>query len=294
MNYNPDIQHIQRLVGPVTEEQIRFIDSYVSDELGLFIPVAGPCYYALMPEHVHPSYMVIYSFKGEAEGWINGIKQSAMKPGDFLFMAPNIQHQEKESAETPNYLAMCIMPDLVESIAVEYNIRLELIRSIVKVTKAQKQFLPLCWQFLAEAKVLHPNKSLLHAISVQIVHTVIRSVFQNTELATISEWRAEVGQTVAFIHSHLHEKINLQDMAGAANMSVPNFCRVFKKEMEQTPNDYLMEQRLYKAQKMLLSDEFSVQEIALSCGYTSVSYLSSAFKKRFKVSPEKYKMQMIP
>jgi len=69
VHIKPDIQKIHRMAGPVTEPQLRFIDSFIFEDLGLFLPVGGPCFYAQTPEHVHPAYMLIYSFKGEAEGW---------------------------------------------------------------------------------------------------------------------------------------------------------------------------------------------------------------------------------
>jgi AraC family transcriptional regulator len=62
------------------------------------------------------------------------------------------------------------------------------------------------------------------------------------------------------------------------------FSRAFKKDMGQTPMEYLMEQRLHKAQNMLMTNEFAIQDIAVSCGFSSVSYLSSSFKKRYQMS----------
>lgn len=292
MYIKPHIELVQRIVGPATEEQIRFIDSFIFEDIGIFLPVAGPCYYALSPEHTHPSYMIIYSFKNEGEGWINGIPQSALNPGEFLFMPPNIKHQEKEGSDTPKYLAICIMPLLLESIVGEYGISLEIFRSTVTAVKAQKQFLPLCWQFIAEAGSLKPNTSLLQAISIQICHSVIRSTFETTQQSGIGEWRTEIGKSIAFIHSHLHDKIGLNNIAEAAHMSVPNFSRVFKREMGQTPIEYLSEQRLYKAKNMLLADEFSMQDIASSCGFSNVSYLSTSFRKKYGFSPEKYRQQL--
>lgn len=293
MRDKPDIKDIQRLVGPATEEQIRFIDSFIFEDVGIFLPVAGPCYYALTPEHTHPSYMIVYSFKGEGKGWVNGVMQDELKPGEFLFMAPDIKHQENEGNDIPRYLAICIMPGLIEPIIDEYDIPLEIFQRTVTTAKAQKQFLPLCWQFLAEAGTVYkPNRSLLKAISVQLCHVIIRSAFQTDKQERHGEWRTEIGKSIAFIHSHLHEKIGLSEMAEAAFMSVPNFSRVFKREMGQTPMEYLTEQRLYKAQNMLMSDEFSMQDIADSCGFSSVSYLSTSFRKRYKFSPEKYKLMM--
>lgn len=292
--YNkPDIKSVQRLVGPATEDQIRFVDSFIHGDVGIFLPVAGPCFYALTPEHTHPSYMIVYSFKGEGEGWVNGVKQSALKPGEFLFIPPDIKHQENEGSETPKYIAICIMPDLLDPIVKEYDLNMESFKTNIITAKAQRQFLSLCWQFIAEANTIYkPNKSLLKAISIQMCHTIIRSAFQTSKQTYRSEWRTEIGQSIAYIHSHLHEKIGLEDIARAAIMSVPNFSRVFKKEMGNTPIEYLSEQRLQKAQNMLLSNEFSMQDIAISCGFSSVSYFSTSFRKKYNVSPEKFKIQM--
>lgn len=289
----PGIEDIRRFVGPATPEQVRFVDAFIFEDVGLFLPVAGPCYYALMPEHTHPSYMIVYSFKGEGEGWVKGVKTSALKAGEFLLIPPGVKHQEEAGSEIPRYLAICIMPELIETVAEEYDIRPEDFRYTLIIAPAQKQVLPLCWQFIAEVNTLHkPNASLLRAISIQLCHAIIRSAFRNNTSRSGGEWRTEVGQSIAYMHSHLHEKISLTDIAGAAIMSVPNFSRVFKKEMGKTPMEYLQEQRLYKARNMLLAEEFSIQDIAAACGFNSVSYLSTSFRRRYNVSPEQYRQQM--
>ncbi|MBN2167381.1 MAG: helix-turn-helix transcriptional regulator [Marinilabiliaceae bacterium] len=293
MYHQPQIRQIQRLLGPATEEQLRFIDTFLFEDIAIFLPVAGPCYYALSEDHVHPSYMVIYSFTKKGKGWVKGIAQDALNPGDFLIMPPNIKHQEIEESETPRYLAVCIMPELIEPIAHEYEINMDQLRSDIITTKANSQFLPLCWQFIAESGSWNQcNKSLLKAISIQICHSIIRSLFQPSKQSNQTQWRPEIGQSVAFIHSHLHEKIGLRDIANAAHMSISNFSRCFKKEMEQTPIEYLLEQRLYKAKSMLLSDQFAMTDIATSCGFNTVSYFSSSFRKQNSISPEKYRQRL--
>lgn len=41
------LHKIRNLVGAITEEQLRYVDSFVGDNIGLFMPVGGTCYYAL-------------------------------------------------------------------------------------------------------------------------------------------------------------------------------------------------------------------------------------------------------
>ena len=53
---------IRRLVGDITEDPFGFIDFAVTETVGLFVPLTGQCYYAVTPEHTHPSYSFVVSF----------------------------------------------------------------------------------------------------------------------------------------------------------------------------------------------------------------------------------------
>ena len=59
------LSSIRRLVGAITKEQLRYIDCFVAEEIALFMPVGGPCFYTLTPEHTHPAYMFVLNFKSE-------------------------------------------------------------------------------------------------------------------------------------------------------------------------------------------------------------------------------------
>ena len=43
------------------------------------------------------------------------------------------------------------------------------------------------------------------------------------------------------------------------------------------------------AKNMLLSENLSVTDVSLHCGFSSVSYFSRVFKDEFGISPLKYK-----
>lgn len=56
------LEKIRALVGDATSEQLRYVDFFVTREIGLFMPVGGACFYALTPEHSHPAYMFVLHF----------------------------------------------------------------------------------------------------------------------------------------------------------------------------------------------------------------------------------------
>ncbi len=64
--------------------------------------------------------------------------------------------------------------------------------------------------------------------------------------------------------------------------------RKIKKETNQSPTQYLMEFRLNLAKKQLKQQHNSISEVAYFCGFDSLSYFSTCFKKQFKINPSEY------
>ena len=56
------LESIQSLVGNITEENLKYVDSYVNQHLGIFIPSVGFCEYAISPDHTHPAYSFVFFF----------------------------------------------------------------------------------------------------------------------------------------------------------------------------------------------------------------------------------------
>lgn len=67
--------------------------------------------------------------------------------------------------------------------------------------------------------------------------------------------------------------------------------RDFKEITGQSPNQYMLNLRLYKAKDMLINTSLSISEIAYQTGFESVSYLSKVFKRKINVSPTSYRQQ---
>lgn len=82
---------------------------------------------------------------------------------------------------------------------------------------------------------------------------------------------------------------NINKLADSLSVNTSFLRREFKKAYSVSPISYLKDVRLQKALLLLLSDYYSVDEIAKQCGYSSTSYFIQDFHKVKGVSPQKYK-----
>ena len=80
----------------------------------------------------------------------------------------------------------------------------------------------------------------------------------------------------------------LEDYATMCNMSKYHFLRVFKQTVGVPPLEYRNNIRLEHAAELIKEKVSSIEEIALSLGFSSLAYFSSAFKKKYGVSPKQY------
>jgi AraC-like DNA-binding protein len=80
----------------------------------------------------------------------------------------------------------------------------------------------------------------------------------------------------------------LVELARAAGMSHPRLNRCFRRMYGMTVFQYLRNERLNRARKMLEEEGLTVTEASFAVGYNSLSHFSQAYKRRFGRSPGRH------
>lgn len=96
--------------------------------------------------------------------------------------------------------------------------------------------------------------------------------------------RKMLEKTFKLIDEAYFEDISLKKAALESNLSVTHFCRLFRKATGMTFNDYLMFYRVNRAEKLLYSSR-TITEIAMDCGFGSMSSFIRNFKKYKNCTP---------
>ena len=94
---------------------------------------------------------------------------------------------------------------------------------------------------------------------------------------------------LSYIHRNFGDKITLEEIASAANISEREANRIFQKTIRETPFEYLTTYRLNRAKELLSHSDLSITEISYRCGFTDSAYMGKQFRKAYGMTPKEYR-----
>ncbi len=95
--------------------------------------------------------------------------------------------------------------------------------------------------------------------------------------------------SVQYIQQNLSSEIRQDDAAKAASMSRSYFSLCFKQTMGKSFNDYVRDERIDLAQKLLEQTTNPIYKVAEQCGYPNEKYFSRVFREQKGLLPSEYR-----
>ncbi len=99
----------------------------------------------------------------------------------------------------------------------------------------------------------------------------------------------KLADAIAYIENNYCGDISTHGLAAMSGYSERQFLRLFKSVFSTTPNLYILNLRIKKAQQLLKSSNLTIGEIAWNCGYDDHNYFSRIFKKHTDMTPSEYR-----
>jgi AraC-like DNA-binding protein len=94
------------------------------------------------------------------------------------------------------------------------------------------------------------------------------------------------------VSKNFKQPITLDEISGKVSMTVPAFCRYFKKVTGKTFTQFVNEFRIVHATKLLAENPTSITDICFESGFNNFSHFNKLFKKFTGKSPLKYRNEM--
>lgn len=113
--------------------------------------------------------------------------------------------------------------------------------------------------------------------------------FPKSSTAVQVSYLAQMEKALDYIDRNLTEDLHLEEVAREAAMSAAYFSTLFKKLNGMTLWEYVQSRRIELAAEKLLSTDRNVGEIAMECGYNSISNFNRSFKTVIGLTPVAYR-----
>ncbi|WP_338874668.1 AraC family transcriptional regulator [Spirosoma sp. SC4-14] len=228
--------------------------------------------------------------------------ESVIVPGQETMC---IDFPEAQSQNPTQCLALAIAPDKVRQVTDLLNDRTPLIDNAQGWQFGQHNF------FLTNDEPIHQLISrliyiftennqakevfanlVLQELVVRLMQTQARTLLLSPETTFVNVNRlAHVAQ---YINRHLNRSLQIKELADEACMSEPNFYRTFKHTFGMTPVEYINQQRISLASKLLRTTSRGLADISIECGFNNLTYFMKLFRRETGISPAQYRKQGFP
>jgi transcriptional regulator GlxA family with amidase domain len=110
-------------------------------------------------------------------------------------------------------------------------------------------------------------------------------------MAAVAPHETPITRVQNFVLEHLDQAFTVQDMAALANMSARHFARVFLREVNMTPMEFLQRARVDQARNLLETTELPLKTVAYKSGFGSVRHMRILFAQKLGLTPAQYREQ---
>lgn len=126
---------------------------------------------------------------------------------------------------------------------------------------------------------------LIRIVQTQTVQRIDTSATIDTDSAiyTITE----------YIRENITSNISLKDLSEKACMSTTSFYRYFKRELGMSPIEFILNEKIKQAKKLLKNPGIQINEVCFMAGFDDCNYFIRLFKKYEGITPKQYQLLQV-
>lgn len=225
------------------------------------------------------SYMFLFTYGGKGEFRYNGCELSLEK-GEGVFVNCREEHFYRTSGEHWYHSVLHFSGSVADYFYQEFNSKgnVKFIQPLTGFYQSQLEKLLEIYQSISSYReILISN--ILENILVDFLRQTQR---YNDEISNLPE---SIKYLVRYIDNNYMKPLSLDYLAEFSNMSKFHMCKLFKKYMKFTPNEYIIWHRIENAKSLLRSTDISASQIGKMVGIPDENYFYRIFKTRVGVTP---------
>jgi transcriptional regulator GlxA family with amidase domain len=110
-------------------------------------------------------------------------------------------------------------------------------------------------------------------------------------MAAVAPQETPITRAQSYVLERIDEAFTVERMAAIANMSARHFARVFTRDINMTPMEFLQSARIDCARNLLETSDLPLKTVAYKSGFGSVRHMRSLFAEKLGLTPAQYREQ---
>lgn len=247
--------------------------------------------------HFHPEYEIVYISNGRGKRHI-GEHVSFYEQGDLIFLGPNMPHFGF-SEELYDEHVEIVVQMREDFLGADFLQRPELsaIRQLF-----ERAHLGITFHGETKHRI---GERLVRLVEYNGFDRMMQLLYILQDLAHSQEYTLLNAGGIAlevnahdhermrsiyeFVDDNFHRHIALEEVAHVISMTVPAFCRYFKRLTNKTFTQFVNEYRIAHACRMLADEHLSISAVSYESGFNNLSHFNKLFRHITGFSPRDYR-----
>jgi len=246
--------------------------------------------------HYHPEYEIVFVRKGSGKLHI-GEHLKNYEEGELVFIGPDLPHTGFGYGVIGEHEEIVVQ--LRKDFLGEEFMQKPELQHIRKLFERAKQGL----SFQGKSRKIVASK-LQKMLTFSHFERLVELLNIFDILATTTEFSVlnaadkrfdfnhkdedRINKVYEYVEQNYQKNIDIRAVADLANLTIPSFCRYFKKISHTTYTDFVNEYRINQACRLLFENK-PIADICFEVGFNNISHFNKTFKQLKGMSPREYK-----
>lgn len=111
--------------------------------------------------------------------------------------------------------------------------------------------------------------------------------FRRVGASTPARLSVPLRNIIDLMENNLEEPLSLDQLAEYVGLSRRQVDRLFQRQLATSPHRHYMELRITESRRLLQQSSLSIMQVAVACGFVSVSHFSKCYSSYFNYPPSK-------
>lgn len=245
---------------------------------------------ACAPNHsygpaLRPHHLLHYCLKGKGKYYVNNRVYKISAGDAFLIMPDMITYYQADSEDPWTYLWLSFSGTKTKEYLKRCNLDEEnLVIHCDYATQLEQCVLAI----MGHNKLSYSNELFIQGQLFNFFSYLAKSAdvaYQDMQ----TNYNIYVNKAINYIQSNYQEMMTVTQIASYLGLNRSYLTTLFKKELNLSPQEFLLQYRMMRAEDLLTSTDLPINQIAYSCGYSNQLSFSKAFSNTHAMPPRDYR-----